>query len=661
MMNRLHYGVCFYPEHWPWKTIVSDIRRIAECGFTFVRIGEGAWWYFEPDEGKYRFDLFDRVIDECRKYDIKIVFGTPTYCGPAWIGHRYPEVYRWDYQRTPMKHGSRRNYNYTSPKYLDLCDRIVTRLAEHYKREKQIIAWQIDNEFNCHMDVSYSPTDTRAFREWLRKRYRTLDNLNAAWGTRFWSQVYSDWDQIDLPHPTATYHNPTQLLDESRFISDTVIAFCKRQADILKKINPRWVVTHNGLFKNVDGPKLVEQLDFFSHDQYPMFWDEWTKFAAPLVQARSLSFPYAIMEQQSGPGGQMQYLLRTGRQGEMRLWAHQSFAHGAKALSYFCWRTLPFGTEQHWHGLLDYDGKDNNRIKQAKQVGEEIRRLPSEIWDAAPDKVVAILRDYDNEINDRRINTYTAEGDWDAGHWMTALMKKHVPVDQVYPGRSWKGYKILIAPHLKIVDQQLVSQLEGFVKSGGVLVLQARSGIKNRNLHMLLTTPPGLFKNMTGIEIEDWSNLKAHETRKVSTPEGSCFLLRGFVERIKLRTAEPLGYWDEQDDLLSGSAAWTIHSFGKGKVIYVGGYLTPEAASHLSAYLMNLVDYQPPIEAHDDVELIIRCGKTADYLWLLNHSGETQFTTVPPNGRDLLGKSVTQGRIKLAARDVAIVEVKKTD
>lgn len=656
MLNQLHYGVCFYPEHWPWRTVTSDIRRIADCGFTFVRIGEGAWWYFEPEEGQYRFDLFDEVIDECRKHDLKVVFGTPTYCGPAWIGHRYPEVYRWDYNRTPMKHGSRRNYNYTSPTYLELSDKIVTQLANHYKKEKQIVAWQIDNEFNCHMDVSYAPTDTLAFRKWLKERYRTLETLNAAWGTKFWSQVYSDWDQIDLPHPTATYHNPTQLLDESRFISDTVVAYCRRQATILRDANPKWQLTHNGQFANVDGTKLVEPLDFFSHDQYPMFWDNWTGNASPLVQARSLTFPYAIMEQQSGPGGQMKYLLRSGRPGEIRLWAHQSFAHGAKALAYFCWRTLPFGSEQHWHGVIDYDGKDNARVEQAKQVGEEVFRLPPDIWNAPPKKVVAILRDYDNEINDRRINTYVPNGGWDAGHWMNAAMHQHVPVDQVYPTRDWAGYRVLIAPHIKIVDQALSSKYESFVQGGGVLVLGAQSGTKNRNLHMVQATAPGLLRRLSGVEVGEWSNLKPDQTRTALTDDGHTVSLGGFVERLRLRGAEAVATWNQDDDLLADAPAITVNRVGKGKVIYIGAYLTPDAAAFLTKYLANLIDFSAPVDAHEDVELIIREGKRSDYLWLLNHSSETQFVTVP-NGRELISGTQTEGKIKLDPRDVAIVEV----
>ncbi|MBC7785592.1 MAG: beta-galactosidase [Burkholderiales bacterium] len=667
MIDKLSYGVCFYPEHWPWKTVVDDIRRIRDCGFNYVRIGEGAWWYFEPEEGKYQFDLFDKVIDECRRAGLKVIFGTPTYCGPAWIGHKYPEVYRWDFQRTPMKHGSRRNYNYTSPKYLELSDRIVTALAQHYRREKQIIAWQIDNEFNCHMDVSYAPTDTLAFREWLRARYRTLEKLNDAWGTKFWSQVYSAWDQIDLPHPSATYNNPTQLLDETRFISDTVIAYYRRQADILRAANPKWPLTHNGVFGNIDGSELTKQLDFFSHDQYPMFWNHWTAFAQPLVQARSLSFPYAVLEQQSGPGGQMTYLLRTARDGEMRLWAHQSFAHGAKMLSYFCWRTCPFGTEQHWHGLLDHDGRDNSRIAAARQIGREINQLPAELWDAAPEKSFAVLRDFDNETNDRRINTYTKSG-WEPGHWLTALFKAHIPVDEVWPVSDWAGYRVLIAPHLKIISRDLVARYTAFVEKGGTLIIGAQSATKDDNLHMRTQPRPALLRKLTGIEIADWSSLKPEESRDAQFENGDSITLVGFVERIKLRGALALAEWHTDDDLLSGAPmksapmrsapAISVNTFGRGRVIYIGGHLAEAGCAAVLKWVLSELDISAPIEAGDEVELIVRRGKKHRYLWLLNHSTEPEVVNNVPAGRELLTDQPVKGTLKLPPRGVAIVMCK---
>ena len=667
--KKFLYGVCYYPEAWHPDRHESDIDRIAACGFNFIRMGEGAWSYWEPREGEYQFELFDRVLERCRERNILVVLGTPTYACPAWVSTNYPEVLRWNFQRIPMKHGSRRNLNYTSPKMLELSDRVCTALANHYKGHPQVIGWQLDNEFNCHMDVSYAPSDTIAFRRWCQERYRTLDVLNDSWGTKFWSQTYTDWEQIALPHPTPTYQNPTVLLDESRFISDTVIRFARRQADILRARNKDWFVTHNGLFGNINGPDLAAELDFFCHDQYPLFLKHWTGHAEWLIQARSLSFPFGIMEQQAGPGGQMQYLHRTPRPGEMRLWAWQSIVHGADLLSFFRWRTCPYGSEQHWHGLLDADDRDNRRIAEAKQIGEEVRRLPREFFDAPPMKGAAVLRDFDTEINENRINTYIGEGRSEYKRWIAELLRQHVPVDEVWSGSDlngsdyghWNadGYSLLIAPHQKIIDESLLAKMKAFLGKNGMLVLCAQSGLKDRNLHIVEKTPPGLLADLAGIEVENWTLLPDGESRSAESEEGKAFELKIFGERLKLNGARAIAHWKTDDLLLAGAPAITINELHPGFVVYVGGYCTDAAIKLLCEMLAGEISRKTRLEASAGVEVIYRLGKGKRLICLLNHSGTAQTVGgFHSGGTDLLtGEQFSSGSADLPPLGVRIVEL----
>ncbi len=656
MFKKFLIGVCYFPEHWHPSRHESDIARIARAGFEYVRMGEGAWNVFEPHEGAYQFELFDRVIGFCRKHGVKVVLGTPTYAGPAWVSQKYPEVLRWNFGRLPMTHGSRRNFNYTSAKYLELSDKLCTALAEHYAAEKQVIAWQLDNEFNCHMDVSYAPSDVIAFRAWLKDKYRTLNALNRAWGTAFWAQTYDAWEQIDLPHPTATYLNPTTLLDESRFISAMVGRFAERQAKILRQYNPEWLITHNALFANVDPADLMKPLDFFSHDQYPLFYSEWTSAARGLVLSRSLSFPFGVMEQQAGPGGQMEYLQATPRAGQIRLWTWQSIGHGAKMLGYFRWRTCPFGSEQHWHGLIDADDKDSRRLTEATQVAEEIKRLPADFLDAPVVKAVGVLRDYDDEINHSRINTYArgaAARERDA--WQGELMKMHVPVDQVWPAGDWNQYPVLIAGHLKIVPAEMARKFEKYVRSGGTLILCAQAGMKDTNAHVVELPLPGLLRTLAGVKVEDWTTLAKGETRSARLAGGQTLVMDTFVERLRPLEAERLGAWETEDSLLSGSPAVTRNRVGKGAVYYIGGYLTAEAVATWVQIFSEEGSIAPVLAAPSHVEAISRRGKQS-YLVLLNHSAnETHLTGL--NGKDLLGtKPTADGTIVLPPFGVVVLK-----
>lgn len=206
------YGVVYYPEQWPESQWDSDLACIVETGMNVVRMGEGAWSVWEPEEGCYNFALFDRALELCQKRGLKAIMGTPTYIPPAWLTERYPEVLRVSFDGKPLVHGSRRHYNYTSPTYQRKCRALIEALAEHYKDHLAVIGWQIDNELNCHVDVSFAESDHLAFRAWCKDRYKTLETLNKAWGTVFWSQTYSDcgrglvaaaYGNVSEPEPAA--------------------------------------------------------------------------------------------------------------------------------------------------------------------------------------------------------------------------------------------------------------------------------------------------------------------------------------------------------------------------------------------------------------------------------------------------------------------------
>ena len=199
------YGVVYYPEQWPEARWGEDLSRIAQTRMNVVRMGEGAWSVWEPAEGRYEFDLFDRALALCERHGLQAIMGTPTYTPPAWLTERYPETLRVDYEGKLLRHGSRRHYNYTSPVYLEKSRAITRALAERYRNHPAVVGWQIDNELNCHLDVSFAASDHAAFRAWCRERYGTLAALNHAWGTAFWSQTYSAWEEIWLPRPTVTY------------------------------------------------------------------------------------------------------------------------------------------------------------------------------------------------------------------------------------------------------------------------------------------------------------------------------------------------------------------------------------------------------------------------------------------------------------------------
>ena len=261
-LKTMSVGVCYYPEHWDESLWESDLKRMLDNGIHTVRIGEFAWSIMEREEGSFDFSFFDRFLDLCASTGMQVIFGTPTATPPAWLTCRYPETLNANADGVLYRHGGRRHYNYNSPVYREKVALLVGKMAEHWGRHPAIVGWQIDNELNCETNDFLSEADGKAFRVFLQKKYASLDALNKAWGTVFWSQTYTDWEQIDVPHTNAiASHNPSLLLDYVRFVSASALSFCAMQTEILRKfIEPRMFVTTNGMFGRLDNHEMARNI-----------------------------------------------------------------------------------------------------------------------------------------------------------------------------------------------------------------------------------------------------------------------------------------------------------------------------------------------------------------------------------------------------------------
>ena len=215
-------GVCYYPEQWPEDRWATDARMMVASGLTLVRIAEFAWARMEPSRDHYEWDWLDRAVDALAEAGLQVILGTPTATPPAWMTQEFPAMLHVDANGRARKHGSRRHVCINNPIYRDECDRIVRAMGERYGGDERIIGWQIDNEFGGgKTGRCYCAACAAGFRVWLRARYGTLEALNMAWGTVFWSQTYSDWSQIEVPDDAIDKQNPSQTLDYYRFSSDS--------------------------------------------------------------------------------------------------------------------------------------------------------------------------------------------------------------------------------------------------------------------------------------------------------------------------------------------------------------------------------------------------------------------------------------------------------
>ena len=511
-------GVCYYPEHWSEDCWESDAARMAEVGIQYVRIGEFAWSRLEPAPGDLRFDWMVRAMDVLGRHGLKVVVGTPTATPPRWMIDKHPDMLAVDAEGRRKGFGSRRHYDFSHLGYRDEARRITQLLADAVGQHTALGAWQTDNEYGCHNTTySYSPAALAGFRGWLEARYGTIDALNIAWGTVFWSMEYNRFDQIELPNLLVCEAAPAHELDFRRYSSDQVAAFNAVQYEILKATRPDLPVIHNfmGGYIEFDHYEVAKTLDVASWDAYPLghlaqsdesdeVKKQYMRQGEPDAQAFHHDLYRAvghgrwwIMEQQPGPVNWANF-NPDPLPGMARLWAWEAFAHGAEVVSYFRWRQAPFAQEQMHAGLLRPDSEPAPAYGEALQVAEELRATG--IAGTAAKGRVGIVFDYQSawawDIQPQ------AKGFSHATHVRAiyAAFRKHgVDIDILPPDtNSFAGYDIVAIPALFAWNEALRTAIEEFE---GQLLIGPRSGSKTQDFAIPPTLAPDLPRNLLDLRV----------------------------------------------------------------------------------------------------------------------------------------------------------------
>lgn len=674
--EHIDLGVCYYPEHWDRKLWGEDLDRMLEAGLRTVRIAEFAWNLIEPQEGVYTYAFFDEFLNLAQEKGMQVIFCTPTATPPAWLTEKYPEALNADMDGHLIYHGSRRHYNYNSPVYLEKCRNIVEKFASHYGKHPAVVGWQLDNELNCENDRFYSESDTAAFRSFLQEKYGTLEALNQAWGTVFWNQTYTAWEEVHVPRRTNTNAaNPHLMLDYFRFISDSVNRFAKMQADIIRRYAKEGdFITHNGMFSNIDYQRMArESLDVLMYDSYPDFGYELDsydpndpmkdrKWSRNLAEVRAVSPNFGIMEQQSGANGwNTRMEAPSPRPGQLTLWTMQSIAHGADYVSYFRWRTCTFGTEIYWHGILDYSGRENRRLREVREAAGKVGRL-QEIAGAKYEAKVGILKDYDNIWDAQQDRWHGRVESRSQKALFTAMQQLHVPFDFVYlenhtTPESLLQYETLFYPHACILTEERAALLEAYVEAGGRLIMGCRAGYKDSNGKCVMAKLPGLAARVTGTDIPEYTLVAPDEGPVTVDWDGENFeaavfndLLAPVGENAEVLAVYASGYY-------AGTPALIRNRFGKGEAYYFGGAFALDTAKVFLRKLGLAEPFGQVIGLPESCELAVREKAGRRYLFALNYLAQPAEIVLKKPVCDLLNGSGEEGAQELEAYGVRVYEI----
>jgi beta-galactosidase len=653
--NAILMGVAWYPEQWPESRWEEDLRLMEAANLKVVRIAEFAWSRMEPVEGHYDLDWLERAISLAAKHHIVSVVGTPTATPPAWLTQKYSETLRMEPNGQRVTHGNRAHASVTSPRYLEFCRRIAEQMAIRLGHNPNVVGWQIDNEYGYAL-MSYDAVTSQRFQDWLKAKYKTLDNLNTHWTTAYWSESYDNWAEIPIP---VGGHNPGLMLEWKRFVSQAWDEYQRNQIDVIRKhADPRQFITGNlmGFFDGFDHYQITEPLTFASWDDYVgsgHIDPAYNGLAHDLTRGFKRQ-NFWVMETQPGAVNWAPVNNFLNR-GEARAMAWQAIGHGADDVNYWQWRSALNGQEEIHGVLVGPDGTPVPFYDEVSQTAHEFAQVESSFRDTIPVSQVALLYSYDSHWA-IQFQKHTEKYD-DIGllkSYYRALRHLSQSVDVVSAYAPLDSYKLVVAPSLNVLAKDLGDHLLEYVRNGGQLVLGPRSGMKDECNALLPQRQPGYLADALGARVEQYYALEKEFPVFGTWGSGTASI---WADQLKTRVpdAEPLLQYGKSNGWLDDQPAAVTRSYGKGRITYIGAILDDRLMAVAAEWMVQKSGVIPVFGAlPEGVEVSRRMGGGKQVFILINYAQESRRVALPHPMKALLDNKQEE-TLELAPYGVSVL------
>lgn len=662
--GHLLYGGDYSPEQWPREVWDEDVRLMREAGVNLVTVGIFSWAHLEPTEGRFDFGWLREVLDLMGGAGIGVDLATPTAAPPPWLTTQYPDVLPVDERGARYTHGSRQHFCICNPAYRRLALRIVERVAAELGGHEALRMWHAHNEYACHVPYCYCDHHARSFRSWLERRYGSVQTLNDAWGSAFWSQRYSDFAEVMPPRMTPTFANPGQLLDYKRFSSEAFLEEFLEEKQVLKAARPDIPLTTNfmGLHKALDYFAWARELDVVSTDNYPDPADPRSAALSAmhydLVRSLNKSVPWIVMEQTSFRVNWRERNVPKSP-GQMRALSYQALARGASGVLFFQWRASRAGAEKFHSALLPHSGQASPLWTEVTALGRELTQ--PEPWTTAPvTATAAIVFSY--------ANWWAVESSSSPAHdlkmqdqltWIyLPLYRRAVTLDFASPAEPLERYQALLVPSLYLVTEDEAANIRSYVEQGGTAVISFWSGIVDEHDRVYLGPYGGPLRSLFGCDVLDVAPLAPADVVELEWEGGAKTSATFWLDMV----AEPQA---QQGKVLArvtsgpwaGTPAVVRSQYGKGAVYYIGTRLDTGGLQRVYDLVPALRPGQGDLDAglSDDVERVVRRSADRDYEFLINHTDSDRKVLLATPGYDVLGERPADGALSLGRRGVAIV------
>lgn len=663
--KRILYGGDYNPNQWDREIWTEDMRILKNAHINSATINVFSWAKIQPSEEEYNFSELDDIVEMLSRENYDIVLATSTGAMPAWMVKKYPETARTDYEGRKHKFGQRHNACPNSLIFQKYSAKLAEKLAERYGNNPHISCWHINNEYG---GTCYCENCQKAFRVWLKKKYKTLDALNRAWNLEFWGHTIYNWDEIVVPNALSEGLSGDKTafagisLDYRRFNSDSMLQNFVLEKKAIRSFDKETPVTTNlmGTYKELDYFKWAKELDIVSWDNYPSYDTPWSWTAMCHDLMRGLKgAPFMLMEQTPSQQNWQKY-NSLKRPGQMRAQSYQTIAHGADTIQFFQLRRSVGGCEKFHGAVIAHAGTENTRVfREVQYLGEELEKLGESTLGSQNESAVGIVFDWDNYWG----LEYTSGPSEDITYvkqihqYYKYFYDRNISVDMIPFDGEFKKYKIVVAPVLYMIKAGMKEALEQFVKEGGTLVLTYMSGIVNQSDNVFLGGYPGPLREMAGIWVEEIDALAPDQDNTVVFTDGkesSCGLV---CDIIHLEGAESLAKYGK--DFYSGIPAITKNQFGNGRVYYIGTDVEENGRNRVLDMATEEAEVFSILGEKTKLEITVRTKENSRFYFVINFQTEEQCIPSCFAGcEDMLTQKTIAENETLKKYDVKLIRIK---
>lgn len=665
--NVVAFGGDYNPEQWSRQTWTQDVELMARAGVTFVSLGVFSWSFLQPAPGAFEFAWLDEVMDLLGEAGIAVDLATATASPPPWLSQAHPETLPMTREGVRLHPGSRQAWCPSSPVFTGYAVALTEQLARRYHEHPALAMWHVSNEYGCHHLPCYCATCDAGFRAWLQRRYGDLETLNEAWGTAFWSQRRTAWEQVETPKATPAQPNPTQALDFWRYGSDALLAQYIAERDVLRRHSPGVPVTTNFMtmdhFRLLDYVRWAPEVDVVSTDHYVVHQPRDASadpradpvaeqsFAGDLTRGLAGGAPWVLMEHSSSATN-WQPVNRAKPAGAMLRDSLTHVAHGADTVGFFQWRASRAGAEKFHSALLPHAGPDTARFAEACELGAVCGRL-GELTGSRVRAQVALVWDYVSAracAQDAHPSSAVDAGQV-AHDLHAALRAAGITVDVLPPGADLGRYAVVLVPTLYLCTQETADSVAAAAHAGAQVLITYFSGIVDEAVHVGLGGYPAVFRNLLGVRVEEFFPLLPGE--QVALDDGTTGTL--WSEHLREGDAAVLARYATGP--LAGSPALTRRVVGAGAAWYVSTRLDRDGVAALLDQVCRAAGVGAPVPSAPGLEVLQRVSdeESPAALWtfLINHGDSAVPITL--SGHDLVRDRPVQGTWDLPAGAVAVV------